>query len=199
MQEIEAKYYVRNLPAAEAKIISEGGTLLHARIHETNLRFDTPDEVLSRQNQMLRLRKSHTVTITYKGTMSIHDGVSHRQEIETEMGDFEIAKSLLEALGYRVTRIYEKYRTEFLLDGLTIALDELPYGNFVEIEGTGSEKIRQTAARLGLNPAVNIPANYLMLLDQLNKNRHLTLRDLTFENLNGLTITPEDLSVTPAD
>ena len=199
MDEIEAKYYVRDLPAVEGKITVEGGTLLNARIHETNLRFDTPNEDLSRQYRMLRLRKAHTVTITYKGTASVQDGVSQRQEIETEMGDFEVAKSLLEALGYQVTRIYEKYRTEYLLDGLTIALDELPYGNFVEIEGAGAEKIRQIAARLELDPAVNIPANYLMLLDRLNKNRNLTLRDLTFENLNGLTITPEDLDVIPAD
>jgi adenylate cyclase class 2 len=199
MQEIEAKYYVRNLPAVEAKIISGGGTLLHARIHETNLRFDTPDGDLSRQYQMLRLRKTHTVTITFKGSASVLEGVSRRQEIETEMGDFEIAKSLLEALGYQVTRIYEKYRTEYQLDGLTIALDELPYGNFVEIEGTGPEKIRQAAARLGLDPAVNIPANYLMLLDRFNKTRGLMLRDLTFENLRDLVITPEDLDVIPAD
>jgi len=42
---------------------------------------------------------------------------------------------VFEALGYAVYMMYEKYRTTFRLDNLEVVLDELPYGNFVEIEG----------------------------------------------------------------
>jgi len=31
--------------------------------------------------------------------------------------------------------MYEKYRTTFTIGSLEVVLDELPYGNFVEIEG----------------------------------------------------------------
>ena len=46
------------------------------------------------------------------------------------MGDFEAARRLLEALGYRLTVMYEKYRTTYHLRHLIVVLDEMPYGEF---------------------------------------------------------------------
>lgn len=199
MQEIEAKYYLGNLAAFRKRLTAQGGKLIHPRVLETNLRFDTPGADLSQQYRVLRLRKAHTVTLTYKGMALMLDGVSQRQEIETEVGDFETARALLEGLGYQVVRTYEKFRTEYLLNGLLVTLDELPYGDFVEIEGQRAADIRQLAARLELDTSVNVPVNYLSLLDRFNLSRNLQIRDLTFENLEDFTITPQDLGVTPAD
>ena len=199
MQEIEAKYFIRDLAKLEARILAEGGQRLHPRILETNLRFDTQNRDLSQHFQVLRLRQAHKVTMTYKGIALMLDGASQRQEIEIEVGDLDTARAMLEALGYQVVRTYEKYRTEYQLDGLTITLDELPYGEFVEIEGPGAAEIRQMAIRLGLDATANVQVNYLMLLDRVREARHLTFHDLTFENFKGLSITSQDLGVRPAD
>ena len=43
---------------------------------------------------------------------------------------------------------YEKYRETFTLEGAEIVLDELPVGNFMEIEAT-REQIRSITAALG--------------------------------------------------
>lgn len=199
MKEIEAKYYLQNLTAFREKLEALGGKLINPRILETNLRFDTPAGDLSREYKVLRLRKAHKITITYKGVALLLDGVSQRKEIETEVGDLETAKALLEHLGYQVVSRYEKFRTEYLLDGLIITLDELPYGDFAEIEGQDAAEIRQLAIKLGLDPTASVPVNYLMLMDRVREHRQLTAWDLTFENFKGLSISADDLGVTPAD
>ena len=52
-----------------------------------------------------------------------------------EVSSFDNAKALLEALGYRVSVMYEKYRTTYDWGGCEVTLDEMPYGDFAEIEG----------------------------------------------------------------
>lgn len=199
MQELEAKFYLRNPSVFPTKLASIGAQIVHPRILEINLRFDTPEGDLDRQNKLLRLRKAHTVTLTYKGAAKNLGGASQRQEIETEVGDFETTSALLTALGYQVSRIYEKYRTEYRLNRLIITLDELPYGDFIEIEGPDVGEIQQMADRLGLDWSANIAVNYLILLDRVKAYRELAFRDLTFENFKDLSITADDLRITPAD
>ena len=199
MQELEAKFYLRNLSLIPGRLQAAGAALVRPRILETNLRFDTQNGDLNRQHQLLRLRKAHTVTLTYKGAANVVGGASQRQEIETEVADFQVTKALIEALGYQVSRIYEKYRTEYYLNGLLITLDELPFGDFIEIEGQQIAEIRKAADLLGLDWDANITDNYLMLLDRVTAFREFSFRDLTFENFSGLSISPEDLGIKAAD
>ena len=199
MQELEAKFYLRNLSQIPGRLQAAGATIVRPRILETNLRFDTQDGDLDRKHQLLRLRKAHTVTLTYKGAANVVGGASQRQEIETEVADFQVTKALIEALGYQVSRIYEKYRTEYYLDGLLITLDELPFGDFIEIEGQQVGEIRRAADFLGLDWGANITDNYLMLLDRVTAFRELAFRDLTFENFRSVSISPEDLGIKAAD
>ena len=67
-----------------------------------------------------------------------------RQEIEFAVEDFETAKKFLEALGYVQIVIYEKFRTIYELKDSHIMLDELPYGEFVEIEGEKCIEIQKS-------------------------------------------------------
>ena len=199
MQELEAKFYLRNLAVFPGRLQAAGAEIVRPRILETNLRFDTPDGDLNQQHQLLRLRKAHTATLTYKGAANLVGGASQRQEIETEVADFQAARALIEALGFQVSRIYEKYRTEYYLDGLLITLDELPFGDFIEIEGPGVAEIHAAADTLGLDWDANITDNYLMLLDRVTAFRELAFRDLTFENFRDLSISPADLGIRAAD
>jgi adenylate cyclase class 2 len=199
MQELEAKFYLRDLSALSGQLPAMGAEIIHPRILETNLRFDTPDGALQRQLKVLRLRQSHSVVLTYKGPAQVIEGASQRQEVETEVGDFDATQALLQALGFQVSRIYEKYRTEYRFNELVITLDELPFGDFIEIEGPAVAEIQQVAGRLGLDWTANITTNYLALLDRVKAYRDLAFRDLTFENFRGLKIAPEELGVRPAD
>ncbi len=199
MKEIEAKFYISDREKLEDRLVSMGAEMVLPRALEYNLRFDTPEGDLYNAKQLLRLRRSHTVTLTYKSAPDEVDGTSQRTEIETEVGDFQSAQMLLETLGYQVAGIYEKFRTTYQYDGLSIVVDELPYGVFVEIEGEEVGGIQQAAEKLGLDWKTNITNNYLLLFEQLQENTGIDEAELTFARFKGFQITPADLGVIPAD
>jgi adenylate cyclase class 2 len=198
-QELEIKLYLADLPAFKQKIESTGGQLSEPRLHEINLRFDLPGGELTRAAQVLRLRQDNTARMTYKGPGETITGVHARREIEFAVSDFQSAQDLLEALGYQVSLMYEKYRTTYTLDGLHITLDEMPYGNFTEIEGSDTVAIRNAANNLNLSWEARILESYTSLFDHLQEKLGLSFRDLSFANFANLQITAEDLGVVPAD
>lgn len=181
------------------RLLAEGAELVRERTFEQNLRYDTPNDRLRSQRQLLRLRQDDAVHLTFKGPSQFEDGVVAREEIEVEIADFETGRRLLEALGFQVVVVYEKYRTVYHLDELEISIDELPYGDFVEIEGLESEKIQDCAGKLGLEWAAAIERNYLGLFQDLKKALNLSFRDLTFDNFLGVSISTEQLGIRPAD
>ena len=198
-EELEVKLYVKDLSAVEGRLKSTGATPEQERVHEINLRFDTKEGSLSRSAQVLRLRKDTESRLTYKGPGEMKDGVKARRELEFTVGDFDLARAFLEALGYQVILIYEKYRATYMLEGTSVSLDELPYGNFVEIEGPDSETIHRVADALGVDWEARIPDSYTTLFDQLRERLGLPFGDLTFGNFKDLEIRPETLNVRPAD
>ncbi len=214
MHELEVKFYVPDLPAFERRLDGVGARLAEPRVHEFNLRFDTPAGELSRSYRALRLRQDRVVHLAYKGPSLDLDGARLREEIEFNVDDFTAARRFLEALGYQVWVIYEKYRTTYTLDVLgdpaagshapgakgqvLIVLDELPYGNFIELEGGAGRELRAVADLLGLDWEAQIKASYLELFQVLRKRQDLLFRDLTFENFQGVRISPEALGVQAA-
>lgn len=197
-QEIEAKFYVmrpdelrRRLEALEAK-------LTEPRILEVNIRFDTPQQEFQQSGRVLRLRQDSRVRLTYKDSDKIQSGAMSRREIEFTVSDFDSAKEFLEALGYQVALTYEKYRTTYQMPGVEIMLDEMPYGNFVEIEGDEAQ-LRPTADKLRLKWEAAIQDSYSGLFAKLRARRHAQVRDLTFENFKAVEVSADDLGVQPAD
>lgn len=199
LQELEIKLYLSDLTAFQHQVEKMGGRLVEPRLHEINLRFDTPQGDLTRSAQVLRLRQDTAARLTYKGPGETVGGVHARREIEFTVSDYQSAQLLLETLGYQVSLMYEKFRTTYLMEDLQITLDEMPYGNFTEIEGSDPAAIRATVRRLGVNWDARILESYTSLFDLLRKKLNLTFRDLSFENFSELNISPVDLGVTPAD
>ena len=210
-QEIEAKFYLQDLPKIVARLQALGARLIQPRTHELNLRFDTPDGDFQRQRRVLRLRQDECARLTYKDGATLEDGAFSRREIEFVVGDFDSAWAFIEALGYEVVFTYEKYRTTYisalpafdaLIDragpGPHLMLDELPYGEFIEIEGE-MEQLKPVALQLGLNWEAAIPASYHELFERLRTARKLTFRDLTYVNFKDLDVSASDLGVFPAD
>ncbi len=197
--EREIKFYIQDLPAVAEKLKLCGAELTRPRILERNLRLDTTERTLMQKGRMLRLRQDDRVRITYKANARIEDGVIARTEIEFGADDIEKARRLFEGLGYQVVVTYEKYRREYQLGDVTVMLDELPFGDFLEIEASNNTLIEGVAMILGLDWAKGINTNYLGLMQIVKTNLGLPFDDLIFENFQDLDVTPLDLMVEPAD
>ena len=183
----------------EARILSLGGRLGDPRVHEINLRFDTPDQSLLETGKLLRLRTDRRARLTYKGPGDERAGARLREELEFTVSDFETARKLFEALGYQVMMMYEKYRTTYILGDLEIVLDEMPYGDFIEIEGPDGESIQKVAEGLGLDWERRILLSYTVLFEHVRQALGLDFKDLSFENFKGIEVNPTMLGVSPGD
>jgi len=191
--EIEAKFYMNNLKLLRSKLYSLGAILTDERILERNWRFDTPDGRLTANGEVLRIREDRRIRLTYKRPIQ---GILERLEIELEVDDREKMKMFLEALGYNVFFIYEKYRETYQFGQVEVVLDEVPYGNFVEIEGPSIEVIQQACRALHLNWDLRISSSYLANFELLKRKLNLPFTDATFEAFSQVRkILPEDLDV----
>jgi adenylate cyclase, class 2 len=198
-QETEAKFYVLNLTKIEVRLQDLGARLIQSRVLETNIRFDLPDDRLQSDRRVLRLRRDTDARLTYKSASTNEQGVLSRTEIEFIVEDFEKAKQFLEALDYQPIFYYEKYRTTYELDGILIMLDELPYGNFVEIEGETIESIRQVSDALNLKWNAAIGTSYSSLFKRVSKTLNLSFQDLSFEKFTGIQVSSADLGIQVAE
>ncbi len=197
--EIEAKFYVRHLGQIEQRVVDLDAVCIQERLLETNLRFDTPEQALTQAIRVLRLRRDSASRMTYKGPGVMVGGVRLRQEIEFEVSDFENAKALLEALGFQVYMIYEKYRAIYELDGSHITFDQLPFGDFVEIEAPDPAAIRFVAQKLKLNWDARVNFSYAELFTRVQTRLEGQVANLTFADFADFQITPEQLAVQIAD
>ena len=198
-QEIETKFYLSNLHVMEKKLRKAGARLSKERVFEINLRFDTPAGDLTRQQQVLRLRQDSRVRMTYKGPAEAGAAAAVRREIEFELSSFEAGRHLLEALGYQVNFIYEKFRTTYLFENVEIVLDEMPYGNFCEIEGPDTQTLQKIAEKLDLDWGKRCNLSYTFLFRRLKEGFYPELSNLTFEAFKNLQIKPEEMNLQPAD
>lgn len=197
--ETEVKFNLSNPEVYLSRVITLGGQLLQPRTHERNIRFDLPDHSLSMAGRVLRLRQDAEVHLTYKDSGRLVDGVLTRREIEFKADDFDTAKRFLEALDYQEYASYEKYRQVYKLGDLLVTLDELPYGTFTEIEGEPASMIQTVADTLYLDWSKRINFSYLVMFEIMKKSLSFEGNALSFEALAGLSITPQNLGVSPAD
>jgi adenylate cyclase, class 2 len=190
--EVEVKFYMPDLDAFRQRLVAAGAVLHKPRVYERNVRFDDVAGSLLARQQLLRLRQDTAVRLTFKGEAQ-GEGWSEakvREELEVGVTDFDTAAALLERLGFRPQQVYEKYRETFQLDQVEVVLDELPFGNFVELEGEESA-IRAAAAALALDWQQRILANYLYLMAEVKRRYKLPFDDLTFDNFAGRNISME--------
>lgn len=199
MIETEVKFLIRSPDNIEQKLQALGAACVQLKNHELNLRFDRPDGSLTKRFEVLRLRKDTRDRLTYKGQGFAVDDVGARKEIEFEVSDFDAAQAFLEALGYRISMVYEKYRTTYRFEAVEIVLDHTPLGHFVEIEGPGADALRRAAAALDLDWEARSMLSYTVLFDRVKMVLGLSFRDLTFKNFHAVHVRAEDLELQFAD
>ncbi len=197
-QELEVKFYLSRQEEMKQKLAITG-KLEAPRVHEVNLRLDTPRRDLAGNGSILRLRKDRSARVTYKGSGRIEGGATLRQELEVTVSDFDTAQHLLEALGFQVVLMYEKYRTTYRVGEVEVDLDELPMGDFIELEGPNAESIQRTAGQLGLDWERRILDSYTVLFEHARQNLGLAFRDLSFADFHEVRVTAEALGVLAGD
>ena len=189
MQEIEVKFHFEPLDIIANKLTQLGAHLDIPRTHEHNIRYENANGTLQESGIVLRLRQDNQTRFTYKAPGVIQNGIISRTEAEVAVSDFDTMHFILEQLGYRKNMIYEKYRTTYLLDDAEIVLDELPYGNFVEIEASPPQ-IESIMKQLDVQSVTRLPYSYSRIFDYVKSHIGLSFTDLTFENFTGITVPP---------
>ena len=104
----------------------------------------------SKEGTYIRLRTGFKNTLTLKKARVKESEVSERLEIEIEIDDMESCQKLLQEIGLNEKLIMEKYRMIWEVNGTIITIDELPFGVYVEIEGS-VQSIKILSELLGLN------------------------------------------------
>jgi adenylate cyclase class 2 len=166
--ERELKFAGVELDALRERLQELSAERVAAGSFEENWVFDRDGEIED-SGCILRLRKDgRGASLTYKGPQAFEGRVRVRPEHETDVGDADAARALLEGLGYRVVRRYQKVREEWRLGSVVIALDHTPIGDFVEFEGDSADRV---ATRCGFEPESSERRSYLRLYsDHLSGN-----------------------------
>jgi adenylate cyclase, class 2 len=128
---------------------------------------------------VLRVRmESGTSVLTFKGPVE-RSAMKLRKEIETTAGDGTVLLRILEALGFHIWFRYQKYREEFALPEVVVALDETPVGTYVEIEGS-ERGIAAATEALGRRPSDYMLDSYRGLFLQYCTERGLPATHMLF-------------------
>lgn len=94
-------------------------------------------EAIEERHCVLRLRRTEDRAIlTYKERFPTRSDIKHQREDETGVDDPDALELILEALGFSPALVYEKRRETWQLGKTEIVVDELPFGLFMEIEGS---------------------------------------------------------------
>lgn len=185
--ETEVKLYVPYLEIVQTRLDRIGARMTAPRVYERNVRYENAERTLTAQGIVVRLRRDSRVRLTYKADGDFQDGIISRFEAEVEVSDFDAMETILSKLGYFPHMVYEKYRTTYEFEDAEIVLDELPYGNFIEIEGERAV-IEKIITRLQLGDAPRMSGSYVTLFDIVRQNLNLQINDLTFANFAGIDV-----------
>jgi adenylate cyclase class 2 len=179
--EIEVKFYLANIAGMRNKILKLGARS-KGRLFETNILYEDENHSLIKKKSLLRLRQDEKTTFTLKSSPPVKSkDFKIVNELEVEVSDFAIMDQILKTLGFHPEQKYEKWRETFILNQTVFCLDNMPYGDFLEIEGWEKD-IRHYASKFGLNWQNRIIFSYLAIFEMMRKNLNLDFNDLTFNN-----------------
>jgi len=149
--ESELKFLDVNLEETSRRLREGGGESL-GRYFESNTVFDYPDRSLKKKGILLRLRERQGVAVLTVKRPSRELGPTELkafEEIETTVGDHAAMRDSLLAVGFMDAFGYEKVREKWRYMDCVVCLDTLPFGDFIEIEGTDAT-VNACAAALGI-------------------------------------------------
>jgi adenylate cyclase class 2 len=160
--EIEKKYRLTRKQREEVqRRLPEIGARRKGEEFEVNTLY--AGESLQLGRSVLRLRRvGKRGILTYKERFPTRSGIKHQREDETRVADPDAMELILEALGFTAALVYEKRRETWTLGQTEIVIDELPFGLFMEIEGT-EQSIRDIESKLAIKRLRTEMATYPQL------------------------------------
>jgi adenylate cyclase, class 2 len=181
-REVEIKFRVENAETLTAGLNAAGFRLITARTHEMNTLYDQPGGKLRRRGALIRLREyGPKWTLTYKDKTGPQSGRhKSRREIETVVENGPATDQMLEALGYKPSFRYEKYRSEWSDSNGHVVIDETPIGTFGEIEGQ-PQWIDSTARRLSISVDQYLKESYAELFAAWKRKTRSKAMEMTFK------------------
>ncbi len=185
--ETEIKFYLPDLESLRRRILKLGART-RGRVFEVNFRYEDQNRNLVKRRSLLRLRRDRSAVLTFKSPPpEDNPDVKVLSELEVKVSDFEIMHQILQQVGFHREQTYEKWRETLDLDAVQFCLDEMPYGNFVEIEGPPRD-IKRLAAQLELSWDRRILMNYLQIFELLKDRLKLDFTDVSFDNFATITV-----------
>jgi len=166
--ETEKKYHFgpKRLEEITQKLVELGAVFIK-EVFEVNYQHRGGE--MDERGATLRLRKIGDFTVlTYKEKIRTESGAKRKIEFETSVSDVDAMEHIIERLGYRLTAVYEKRRKYWHLGPVEVVLDELPFGLYMEIEGT-IEDIENAEKTLGLKEIEHEPRGYPRLTIKYGK------------------------------
>jgi adenylate cyclase class 2 len=166
--EIEKKYHLSRKRVEEIthRLVALKATFVK-EVFEVNYQHRGGE--MDERGATLRLRKIGDFTVlTYKEKIKSESGAKQKIEFETTVSDVDAMENIIQRLGYRLSAIYEKRRKYWHLGDVEVVLDELPFGLYLELEGT-VEGIERAQKLLGLKAVEHEPRGYPRLTIKYGK------------------------------
>ncbi|HLA94707.1 MAG TPA: class IV adenylate cyclase [Pyrinomonadaceae bacterium] len=157
--EIEKKYRLTVQDRESVQIeLKECGAVFVRREFEENIIYSGP--TLRENGAIIRIRKIGERTIlTYKRRVENNFDVKQQIEHETVVANAEAMESIIAELGLTPALIYEKYRDTWTFRSVEVVIDELPFGLFMEIEGSITA-IKEAEIFLGIEELETVHETY---------------------------------------
>ncbi len=179
--ETEIKIQIDNPDEFCGRLGLHNPKVLSPRHFEDNHLLDFPDGRLRSSQCLVRIRFARNQSfLTYKGPPRREGIFKAREELETRLEDGTLVDRILEKLGLGLWFRYQKYRREFEVDGVVVAVDETPAGNYAEFEGS-EEQIRALAAKMGFGPSQFIKSSYYGVYLEYCRERGITPGHMVFD------------------
>jgi adenylate cyclase class 2 len=161
--ETEVKVRIEDPESFCRRLITMKAEKVSSRHFEDNHLLDFPDNRLGSRRCLLRVRLAGEKNIlTFKGPPLPKGIFKIREEIEVGLEDSAAALQIFQQIGMQVSFRYQKYRREYLLNEVHLAVDETPIGNFVEFEGT-QDAIRDLADKMEIPESEFLRLSYYSL------------------------------------
>lgn len=125
------------------------------------------NDEMRQKSAYIRIRNTdRKSTLTYKQNLSPVEALKRQIEFESEVGDPESVEQIIAGLGLKIVIRYEKERETWQLGGAEIVLDRLPFGHYMEIEGS-VEDIESAESSIVSGDIAIEPSSYPQLTSEL--------------------------------
>lgn len=182
-KEIEIKIELKkNELSVVKKSLKELGAIRSSVKKETTYGFFSPNSIQVGIFPRIKKYKGESGgLLTVKVKKILSSKYFQREELTMTVSDVKAARDILKILGYTKERIFDKIRENWTIPGkkIEIAIDELPFGFFLEIEGS-PQGIERMIELLGLSGKERIVKAYLRVYDDWRRNRGIKKENCVF-------------------